>query len=147
MGFIETFDFPDDLKYDRTEHLWLRSRGDHVLIGLDSLSLEALGNVVHVEVREIGTVFKRGEDIGSLEAEKMVSSLVAPVDGTIVARNEDAIGSPGGLRADPYGAGWLVEIEADDPGSVEPNLVTGDEAIRDWATAEVARYVENGWVA
>lgn len=145
MLTIEKFEFPEDLKYHVREHLWLRAEGPDLVVGLDALSIGALGNVVHVEIAAVGTQVSRGDDLGSLEAEKMVSSIVAPVTGRIVARNEETIASPGVMIDDPYGSGWLFTIQPAS-GSGEEDLVEGSEAIREWAETEVARYTDNGWV-
>ncbi len=145
MVTVDNFEFPDDLKYDMREHLWLRADGDKLVVGLDSLSVEALGNVVHLEIADVGTPVALGDDVGSLEAEKMVSSIVAPISGVVVEINEETVASPGIIVDDPYGDGWLFSIEPDDPDG-EGDLVEGTDAIQDWAETEVARYVDNGWV-
>jgi glycine cleavage system H protein len=145
MATVENFEFPNELQYEMREHLWLRNDGDHFVVGLDSVSIAALGNVVHVEIADVGTAVSQGDDLGSLEAEKMVSSIIAPISGKIVERNEETIAAPGTIMDDPYGDGWLFAIKPD-PNDEGGDLVEGAAAIQDWAETELARYTDNGWV-
>ncbi|MBI3764808.1 MAG: glycine cleavage system protein H, partial [Chloroflexi bacterium] len=111
---MSDYSFPPDLYYDRASHLWARHDGDTVTVGLDALGLESLGDMAYVSLQAVGFPVRRGEAVGSLEAAKMVGDLIAPVSGTVAARNEAVLRDPGLVNRDPYGAGWLVKIAASD---------------------------------
>ena len=100
---------PDDLKYS-TDHEWARP-GERVRIGITDYAQDALGDVVFVDLPAVGKVVQAGDVLGEVESTKSVSEVYAPVAGTVVAVNESLGGSPEKLNDDPYGEGWLCEIE------------------------------------
>ena len=103
---------PNDLKYT-AEHEWIRvSDGSTtVRIGITDFAQEALGDVVYVSLPAVGTTVTGGAAFGEVESTKSVSDIYAPLSGTISARNDSLDGSPETINSDPYGEGWLVEIE------------------------------------
>lgn len=103
---------PSDLKYT-AEHEWIRlSEGSStVRIGITDFAQEALGDVVYVSLPAIGTSVTGGAAFGEVESTKSVSDIYAPLSGTISARNDALDGAPETINSDPYGEGWLVEIE------------------------------------
>ena len=108
---------PDDLRYS-AEHEWARSLDDtslnarlRVRIGITDYAQDALGDVVYVDLPAVGAVFGAGEALGELESTKSVSEIYAPVAGTVVAINEALADNPQLLNEDPYGEGWLIELE------------------------------------
>lgn len=107
-------DIPDDLRYT-AEHEWARvgdSDGKQtVRVGITDFAQQALGDVVYVSLPELGTQLGQGAAFGEIESTKSVSDLYAPVAGTVVARNETLDQQPELINSDPYGAGWVVEIE------------------------------------
>jgi glycine cleavage system H protein len=107
--------FPEDLLYT-DEHEWARVEDDgSVTVGITDHAQDALGDVVYVEVPEVGASFEAGEDFGVVESVKTVSDLYAPVSGEIVAVNEELEDAPEMVNEEPYGGGWVVRIEpADD---------------------------------
>jgi glycine cleavage system H protein len=111
--------------------------GDAVVatVGVDALGQEALGTVVYVQLGEAGGEVRRGAAIGSLEAEKMVRPVVAPVSGTVLEINDAVVAAPALLNRDPYGAGWLVRIRASRWSAERAELLHGDEAVAAWARA------------
>jgi len=131
---------PRDRHYDRTHHLWaLRDEGSrHVRIGMDSLGLSSLGDLAYVSLAEAGTRVQRGDPIGTLEAAKMATTIAAPVSGTIVRRNDEVLKDPLRVNAEPYGSGWLVEIDPGDWEREAMDLVSG-AGIDEWAAAEAER--------
>ena len=137
--------FPHDLYYDRATHTWVRNVGTVVTIGLDALGLEALGDVAFLSLQAVGSAVKRAETIGSLEAAKMVGELIAPVSGTIAARNEAVLRDPGLVNREPYGAGWLVQIMPSGWELESAELVHGAD-LPGWIEAEVKRYRSQGWI-
>ena len=101
---------PQELSYTE-EHEWVRSAdGDAVRIGITDYAQDALGDIVYVELPEVGATVTAGESVGELESTKSVSEVYAPVSGTVAARNEQLDGSPELVNSDPYGEGWLIEV-------------------------------------
>ena len=101
---------PDDLRYS-ADHEWARLTGTTVRVGITDYAQDALGDVVYVEVPEVGTAVAANDKISEVESTKSVSDIYAPVAGTIVAVNGDLADTPQRLNEDPYGEGWICEIE------------------------------------
>jgi glycine cleavage system H protein len=104
--------FPDDLKYT-AEHEWVRTPGEtagSVRIGITDYAQDALGDIVYVQLPEVGTAVTAGDAVGELESTKSVSDVYAPVSGEVVARNEALDATPELVNNDPYGDGWLFEV-------------------------------------
>ncbi len=114
---------PDDLRYS-SDHEWLRADGGSVRVGITDYAQDALGDVVFVDLPDVGTTVKAGEAIAEVESTKSVSDIFAPVDGTITAVNADLGDAPERLNEDPYGEGWIFVIETD--GGDEPDLLDAD---------------------
>mgnify|MGYP003542340039 FL=1 len=107
-------EYPEDLKYlDR--HEYVRFDGEVATIGVSAFALDQLGDVVFLELPEVGDAVEVGETIGTIESVKAVEDLYPPVSGTVVERNEVAIDAPETLAQDPYGEGWLIKVKVDDP--------------------------------
>jgi glycine cleavage system H protein len=107
---------PEELRYS-TEHEWARrleEDGSRVRIGITDFAQDALGDVVYVDLPAVGTKVEASEAVGELESTKSVSEMYAPVGGVVVAVNEALADNPQLLNEDPYGEGWLIEIEAGD---------------------------------
>lgn len=101
--------YPNNLKYTK-EHEWVDL--DTNRVGITSFAQEALGDVVFVELPEVGAEIEAGDALGVIESVKAVSDLYSPVSGKIVAVNEELLDSPELINQDPYGKGWIVEIES-----------------------------------
>ncbi len=106
--------YPEDLRYT-PEHEWIRSGAQHVRVGITDYAQQALGDIVFVTLPEVGAEVTAGQPCGEVESTKSVSDLYAPVTGVVVARNPAVDAAPELLNADPYGEGWLIEIEPSDP--------------------------------
>jgi glycine cleavage system H protein len=106
--------YPDDLRYT-AEHEWVRStESGTVVVGITHFAQDALGDIVYVDLPQVGAVVEAGGPCGEVESTKSVSEIYAPIAGEIVAVN-DALGdAPESMNADPYGAGWLVELRPAD---------------------------------
>jgi glycine cleavage system H protein len=115
---------PDDLKYT-AEHEWARISGSTVRIGITDFAQESLGDVVYVSLPDVGTIITKGEPFGEVESTKSVSELFGPVDGTVTARNDRLDGQPEVINSDPYGAGWIIEVEVADTAQFEALLDAG----------------------
>ena len=105
-------EFPDDLYYTN-DHEWLRVDGDTARVGITDFAQSELGDIVFVETEFEGTELAQGDVFGTVEAVKTVSELFMPVSGTIVAVNDELQNAPERVNDEPYGDGWMVEIELD----------------------------------
>jgi glycine cleavage system H protein len=114
-------DYPSDLRYTK-DHEWVRAEGDRWRVGITSFAVEQLGDITLVELPRLGAAVKRGEAFGSVESVKSVSDLYAPVSGTIAAVNEALKDAPELVNGEPYGGGWMVEIEPSDRAELEQLL-------------------------
>jgi glycine cleavage system H protein len=114
---------PDDLKYT-AEHEWARTGPDRkvIRVGITDYAQEALGDVVFVSLPSVGTAVTAGQPLGEVESTKSVSDIYAPVTGTVTSRNETLDSQPELVNTDPYGEGWLLEIEVADDTALESLL-------------------------
>jgi len=109
---------PEDLKYT-AEHEWVRAGDSGVMrIGITDYAQEQLGDIVYVHLPEVGETVEAGTAVGELESTKSVSDLFAPVNGTVTAVNEALADQPDLVNSDPYGEGWLLDIEVEDAAEV-----------------------------
>jgi glycine cleavage system H protein len=111
-------DVPDDLRYT-ADHEWIRGDGGTVRVGITDYAQEALGDVVYVSLPEEGASVAKGAAIGEVESTKSVSDIFAPVSGTVAARNEKLEEHPELINSDPYGEGWILEIEVGDKAELD----------------------------
>jgi glycine cleavage system H protein len=109
---------PEELRYS-TDHEWARSDGGRIRVGITDFAQDALGDVVFVDLPETGSTVEAGGLLGEVESTKSVSEIYAPVAGTVVAVNASLSDAPETLNADPYGEGWICEIEPADASSVD----------------------------
>ena len=112
---------PEDLRYSK-DHEWARREGDQVRIGVTDYAQDALGDVVFVQVPDVGMAVTLGQSFSEVESTKSVSDIYAPISGTIVEVNQELADAPQRVNEDPYGEGWLVVIEADDASQVDQLL-------------------------
>lgn len=113
---------PEDLKYTQ-EHEWVRRTGaDSVRVGITDYAQSQLGDVVYVQLPDVGQRVATGESLGEVESTKSVSDVYAPLAGEVAARNEKLDQSPELVNSDPYGEGWMLEIRLDDPAAVDQLL-------------------------
>jgi glycine cleavage system H protein len=112
---------PQHLRYS-SDHEWVSVEGARARVGITDYAQDALGDVVYVQVPTVGAVVSAGDSFGEVESTKSVSDVYAPVSGTVVAVNDALAGSPEALNLDPYGAGWLCEIEMTDQSQADSLL-------------------------
>ena len=105
---------PEDLRYT-DKHEWVTTGGATVRVGITDFAQDALGDIVFVQLPEPGSTVEAGAPVGEVESTKSVSDIYAPVSGTVVARNEQLTDRPELINTDPYGSGWMIEIEVADP--------------------------------
>lgn len=120
MKEIDELYLPEDIRYT-SDHEWARVTGDSVKIGISDYAQDQLGDIVFVELPQVGDSFGQGDEFGTLESVKAVSELYLPVGGEVVAVNEALEDSPELLNQDPYG-NWIVEIKPDSPGDYDKLL-------------------------
>jgi glycine cleavage system H protein len=114
-------DIPEDLRYS-ADHEWARVEGGDVRVGITDYAQDALGDVVFVDLPEVGATVKRGESFSEVESTKSVSEIYAPVAGTISQVNAELSENPARLNEDPYGDGWICVITVDDPAQLDELL-------------------------
>jgi len=112
---------PDDLRYSK-DHEWARLEDGRVRIGITDYAQDALGDVVYVQIPDVGARVTTGESFSEVESTKSVSDIYAPITGTIVEVNQELADAPQRVNEEPYGEGWLVVIEADDASQFEELL-------------------------
>ncbi|HEY1443384.1 MAG TPA: glycine cleavage system protein GcvH [Acidimicrobiales bacterium] len=101
---------PDDLRYS-SEHEWVRVEGSRARIGITDYAQDALGDIVFVDLPSVGSAVESGGQFGEVESTKSVSELYAPVSGTVAAVNDALTSNPERINQDPYGEGWICEVE------------------------------------
>jgi glycine cleavage system H protein len=116
-----TVEFPEDLRYSK-EHEWMRIEGGRVRIGITDFAQSALGDVVYVDLPEIGAIVKAGQPLGEVESTKSVSDVFSPVSGTVVERNPLIEDRPELVNEQPYGDGWLVAVDPSAPSEADALL-------------------------
>ena len=118
---------PDDLKYAKT-HEWLRLEGDVATVGISDHAQSELGDVVYVDLANVGRVLKAGDSFGSVESVKTVSDLYAPVGGEVVEVNPALASQSELVNEDPYGGGYMVKIRVENPEEAAALLSAADYA-------------------
>lgn len=118
-------EFPDDLKY-LDSHEYVRLDGEIATIGLSAYAIDQLGDIVFLELPEVGDALEKGSSFGSIESVKAAEDLYPPVSGTVVDRNEMMIESPEQIAEDPYGEGWLLKVRVNDPDELEEAMSAGE---------------------
>ena len=120
------FEYPDNLQYMDT-HEYLKIDGDIITIGITEFAIDQLGDVVFLELPELGDNVEAGEKFGTIESGKAVEDLKSPVDGEVLERNDQLLDAPEQIADDPYGDGWLIRVKADDLDWLDDDTMTADE--------------------
>ncbi len=115
---------PEALKYS-SDHEWISVEGSKIRMGITDYAQDALGDVVYVQVPTVGAAVSAGDTMSEVESTKSVSDIYAPVSGTIIAVNDALADQPETINSDPYGAGWICEIELSDPSQLDGLLDAG----------------------
>jgi glycine cleavage system H protein len=112
-------EFPEDLRYTK-EHEWVRKEGEgRARVGITDFAQDALGDVVYVDIPEVGTEVEAGKPFGEVESTKSVSDVFSPVGGRVIDRNGQLEERPELINEDPYGEGWMVDIEMSDASEID----------------------------
>lgn len=144
MAQAGEFYLPDDLYYDRKDHLWAKVEGQRVRVGLDQFGQKAAGTVAYIKLLPLGRPATKGRAFGSLEAGKYIGPLKAPVNGRIAEVNAEVVAEPKRVNTDPYNS-WFVVIEASNLPADLSDLVQGPD-IQTWLDQELKEYREKGLI-
>ncbi|MEI6444488.1 MAG: glycine cleavage system protein GcvH [Nostocales cyanobacterium ELA583] len=120
-----SFEYPQDLRY-LDSHEYVRLDGDIATIGISEFAVDQLGDIVFLELPEIGDAINLGDKFGTVESVKAVEELKSPISGTVVERNESLINDPEEIADDPYRDGWLIKVRINDAAEIE-DAMTADE--------------------
>jgi glycine cleavage system H protein len=121
-----TLEYPEDLRYLES-HEYVRVEGESGTLGISTFAIDQLGDIVFLELPEVGEAVEAGSRFGTIESVKAVAELYSPVSGTVSDRNEAALDSPESLAEDPYGQGWLLKVRLDDPDTAPTHGLSADE--------------------
>lgn len=119
-------EYPQDLRY-LDSHEYVRVDGEIATIGITAFAVDQLGDIVFLELPDIGEVITKGDTFGSIESVKAVEDLNSPVTGTVVERNEALINEPEQVSEDPHGEGWFLKVRVNDPDEANEDTLTADE--------------------
>lgn len=125
---------PENLKYHK-EHDWAKIEGDTATFGITDYAQESLGDIVYIELPEVGTEVSANSSYAELESVKAVSDIYAPLSGTITEVNEEVVDAPEILNESPYEDGWLIKVKLSDPSEAD-SLMSSDEYDQQLAEAE-----------
>ncbi len=116
---------PEDLKYDE-KHMWARVAGEEVTLGVSDYAQDQMGDIIYLELPDVGGRLTAGESFGSVESAKAIEELVAPFDGEVAAVNDALPDAPETMNSDPYGEGWLIKAKPDNPADLD-NMLSPSE--------------------
>lgn len=117
-------EFPEKLRYTKN-HEWALKEGELVLVGITYHAQDSLGEIVFVDLPDLGKELKEGESFGAVESIKAVSDLYAPISGKVMEANEELKKSPEKINEDPYNASWMIKIKADNPSDLDKLMDAG----------------------
>lgn len=139
MADVQGYNLPDDLYYHK-EHMWVRIEGNKGIVGMDDFSQKLAGELSYVELPSEGDEVSQDEVVGTYETGKWMGKLYAPVSGTVVRINTEVEDEPSIVNEDPYGKGWLFEIELSNPDELK-NLMKGEDAVK-WLEEEIKKHAK-----
>lgn len=119
-------EYPEDLRYLET-HEYVRLEGEIATLGISAFAVDQLGDIVFLELRELGDALKVGSSFGTIESVKAVEELYPPVSGTVVDRNQAMIDSPELIADDPHGEGWLLKVRVENPDTALADTLSASE--------------------
>jgi glycine cleavage system H protein len=124
MKEVNELQLPDDVRYTE-DHEWARTEGEKTKAGISDYAQDQLGDIVYVELPQTGDSFDKGQEFGTVESVKAVAELYMPIGGTILSVNSALEKSPELVNKDPYGDGWMIEIEPSDPAQFDALMKKG----------------------
>ena len=137
---------PENLKYTK-DHEWLKIEDGVATVGITEFAQGELGDIVYVDIESVDETIDKDEVFGSVEAVKTVSDLFMPLSGEVIAFNENLEDTPEKVNSDPYGDGWLIEMELTNFDAEVPELIYGEQNIIEWFESELKKFDDKGWIA
>jgi glycine cleavage system H protein len=138
---VNLLEFPKELLYD-SNHYWVKVAGITVTIGLTAYGQNMIGDILYLELVSDGTLVKKGEKVGSIESSKWVGTLLTPITGRVLRKNDGAEANPRLVNIDPYATGWLLLMEISDSGELD--RLMNAAVYEKWAEEQIAREREKG---
>ena len=124
MKEINEFDLPDDVRFTEN-HEWARTEDDDVRVGISDYAQDQLGDIVFVELPQVGSTYDKGQEFGTVESVKAVAELYMPIGGEVLATNTALEDSPELVNKNPYSDGWMIRIKASDPAELDTLMAKG----------------------
>ncbi|PZU95380.1 MAG: glycine cleavage system protein GcvH [Pseudanabaena sp.] len=115
------FEYPDDLKYTNS-HEYIRLEENIATVGITAFAIDQLGDIVFLDLPEVGTTVEKGQTFGTIESVKAVEDIYSPVTGTVIESNQELVDEPENIANDPYGKSWLIKVNIENPQEVEEAL-------------------------
>ncbi|GBO54856.1 glycine cleavage system H protein [Pseudanabaena sp. lw0831] len=115
------FEYPDDLKYTNS-HEYIRLEDDTATVGITAFAIDQLGDIVFLDLPEVGTRVEKGQTFGTIESVKAVEDIYSPVTGTVMESNTALVDEPEIIGNDPYGASWLLKVNIEDAGELDETM-------------------------
>ncbi len=115
------FEYPDDLKYTNS-HEYIRLENDLATVGITAFAIDQLGDIVFLDLPEVGTKVEKGQTFGTIESVKAVEDIYSPVTGTVMEANTALVDEPENIGNDPYGASWLLKVNIEDAGELNGTM-------------------------
>ena len=147
MTKIDKYDVDTSLYYDAKEHFWIKMSDNYAQIGMSPLIQETSGAFVAIQMNTLDMQLNKGESFGTIEAEKHVGPLKIPLSGKITKINDQVLENPRLINYDPYGDGWLVEMELTNVDVEVLELVHGEKDVISWFESELKKFDDKGWIA
>lgn len=138
---IQGYNMPDDLYYEEN-HFWVKDEGDLLVMGMDDFAQQMAGDIVYIQLPDDGKKIKAGKKFAKIESGKWLGKVFGPVNGELVAVNEELEEDPGIVNEDCYGKGWIYKIRPDDKVELE-NLIRTSEAVEKWLLADIEKYAQD----
>lgn len=124
MKEINEFDLPDDVRFTEN-HEWARAEDDNIRVGISDYAQDQLGDIVFVELPQVGSTYDKGQEFGTVESVKAVAELYMPIGGEVLATNTALEDSPELVNKNPYNDGWMIRIKASDPAELDALMAKG----------------------
>ena len=115
------FEYPDDLKYTNS-HEYIRVENDIATVGITAFAIDQLGDIVFLDLPEVGTRIEKGQTFGTIESVKAVEDIYAPVTGTVIEANTALVDEPENITQDPYGASWLIKVNLENADDLSDSM-------------------------
>jgi len=147
MVKIDKYDVDTGLYYDPKEHFWIKVKDKQARIGMSPLIQETSGAFVAIQMITLNSNLSIGESFGTIEAEKHVGPLKIPLSGKITKINDQVIENPRLINYDPYGDGWLIEMELSNVNDELSELIYGEKNVISWFESELKKFDDKGWIA